>query len=85
MNIQPSGKPAVLYSAEDYLDTENLTFDAETGSITGYNGMNTRLTIPESIDGVPVKAIGKRALWEDPLLGYVNSSRGTGICWRRCF
>lgn len=26
---------------------------------TGYNGMNTRLTIPESIDGVPVKAIGK--------------------------
>ena len=37
LNIQPSGKPAVLYSAEDYLDTENLTFDAETGSITGYN------------------------------------------------
>ena len=35
LNIQPSGKPAVLYSAEDYLDTENLTFDAETGSITG--------------------------------------------------
>lgn len=34
--------------------------------------MNTRLTIPESIDGVPVKAIGKRALWEDPLLGYVT-------------
>lgn len=64
LNIQPSGKPAVLYSAEDYLDTENLTFDAETGSITGYNGMNTRLTIPESIDGVPVKAIGKRALWK---------------------
>lgn len=30
LNIQPSGKPAVLYSAEDYLDTENLTFDAET-------------------------------------------------------
>ena len=24
LNIQPSGKPAVLYSAEDYLDTENL-------------------------------------------------------------
>ena len=76
MNIQPSGKPAVLYSAEDYLDTENLTFDAETGSITGYNGMNTRLTIPESIDGVPVKAIGKRALWEDPLLGYVTLPEG---------
>lgn len=36
LNIQPSGKPAVLYSAEDYLDTENLTFDAETGSITGW-------------------------------------------------
>lgn len=76
LNIQPSGKPAVLYSAEDYLDTENLTFDAETGSITGYNGMNTRLTIPESIDGVPVKAIGKRALWEDPLLGYVTLPEG---------
>lgn len=76
LNIQPSGKPAVLYSAEDYLDTENLTFDAETGSITGYNGMNTRLTIPESIDGVPVKSIGKRALWEDPLLGYVTLPEG---------
>lgn len=76
LNIQPSGKPAVLYSAEDYLDTENLTFDAETGSITGYNGMNTRLTIPESIDGVSVKAIGKRALWEDPLLGYVTLPEG---------
>lgn len=76
LNIQPSGKPAVLYSAEDYLDTENLTFDAETGSITGHNGMNTRLTIPESIDGVPVKAIGKRALWEDPLLGYVTLPEG---------
>lgn len=76
LNIQPSGKPAVLYSAEDYLDTENLTFDAETGSITSYNGMNTRLTIPESIDGVPVKAIGKRALWEDPLLGYVTLPEG---------
>lgn len=76
LNIQPSGKPAVLYSAEDYLDTENLTFDAETGSITGHNGMNTRLTIPESIDGVSVKAIGKRALWEDPLLGYVTLPEG---------
>lgn len=76
LNIQPSGKSAVLYSAEDYLDTENLTFDAETGSITGYNGMNTRLTIPESIDGVPVKSIGKRALWQDPLLGYVTLSEG---------
>lgn len=76
LNIQPSGKSAVLYSAEDYLDTENLTFDAETGSITGYNGMNTRLTIPESIDGVSVKAIGKRALWEDPLLGYVTLPEG---------
>lgn len=76
LNIQPSGKPAVLYSAEDYLDTENLTFDAETGSITSYNGMNTRLTIPESIDGVPVKGIGKRALWEDPLLGYVTLPEG---------
>ena len=76
LNIQPSRKPVVLYSAEDYLDTENLTFDAETGSITGYNGMNTRLTIPESIDGVPVKAIGKRALWEDPLLGYVTLPEG---------
>ena len=76
LNIQPSRKPVVLYSAEDYLDTENLTFDAETGSITGYNGVNTRLTIPESIDGVPVKAIGKRALWEDPLLGYVTLPEG---------
>ncbi len=38
--------------------------------------MNTRLTIPESIDGVPVKAIGKRALWEDPLLGYVTLPEG---------
>lgn len=38
--------------------------------------MNTRLTIPESIDGVPVKAIGKRALWEDPLLGYMLLPEG---------
>ncbi len=38
---------------------ETYEFDAQTGTITGYNGNALDLTIPEDIDGVPVTAVGE--------------------------
>ena len=76
LEIQPSGKPAVLHTPDEYLDTENLIFDAETGTITGYEGTNARLTIPETIDGVPVKSIGKRAFAFHDILSYLTLPEG---------
>lgn len=61
--ILPSGTNAVR-PENSYEDNENLVFDAATGTVTGYTGSNFRLKIPESIDGVPVQAIGPKAFCE---------------------
>lgn len=49
--------------AEDYSDWtyKVLSEDTKTASITGYNGVDTELTIPEMINGYTVVRIGKEA------------------------
>lgn len=72
--IQPSGKNAV--PTEPVYDTENLIFDAATGTITGYNGYMTRLDIPAIIDGTAVIAIGDGAFQQNRYLCYLTLPEG---------
>lgn len=60
VSVQPSGKNAVVVENNGYVESE-FDFDASTGTITSYNGYATYLAIPETIGGVPVKAIGPEA------------------------
>jgi len=72
--IQPSGKNAVIY---DNPATEaDFTFDAATGTITGYTGTTARLQIPATIGGTPVKAIGEKAFYRNSALCYVIIPEG---------
>ena len=71
--IQPSGQPAVRY---DWTPApETLTFDAQTGTITGYTGDALRVDLPAEIDGTPVKAIGMYA-FERSRVVYVDIPEG---------
>ena len=60
LEIQPSGKNAVVVENNGFAE-EDFDFDASTGTIVAYNGFATYLAIPETIGGVPVKAIGAEA------------------------
>ncbi len=60
LEIQPSGKNAVVVENNGFAE-EDFDFDASTGTIVAYNGFATYLSIPETIGGVPVKAIGAEA------------------------
>ncbi len=55
VNISEDGK--ISYKAEG----GNFYFDSEKGVITGADKTITALTVPESIKGVPVKAISNQA------------------------
>ncbi|MGN0745186.1 MAG: leucine-rich repeat domain-containing protein [Aristaeellaceae bacterium] len=61
--LQPSGKNAVARPAANTGDW--FTFDAASGTITGYKEYHAWLEIPASIGGVAVKAIGKDAFRGD--------------------
>ena len=61
--LQPSGKSAVLPEAQRSEDW--FEFDASTGTITGYREYHAYVEIPETIGGVPVKAIGDSAFRGD--------------------
>lgn len=59
-HLQPSGQNAVIYettAADDW-----FSFDASTGTITGYTQYHAFVEIPESIGGVAVKAIADDAM-----------------------
>ncbi len=58
--IQPSGNAAVIVDNNGF-DEADFEFDAATGTITKYNAYATYLSIPETIGGAPVKAIGEGA------------------------
>ena len=62
-HLQPSGKNAPAREEQDKGDW--FTFDAETGTITGYAEYHAYVEIPESIGGVAVKAIGECAFASD--------------------
>lgn len=59
-DILPSGRNAILIDNADD-GAADFVLDASTGTITSYDGFATYLRIPETIDGVPVKAIGDEA------------------------
>ena len=58
--IQPSGNAAVIVDNNGFNEAD-FEFDAATGTITKYNAYATYLSIPETIGGAPVKAIGDGA------------------------
>ena len=62
-HLQPSGKNAVIPAKESHEDW--FTFDAATGTITGYREYHAYVEIPASIGGVAVKAIGPEAFKSD--------------------
>lgn len=56
------------------ITSEKLKFDKSTGTIVGYSGSNTVVTIPSEIDGIPVKSVGNGAFSPDN-----NSTKITSI------
>ena len=58
--LQSSGNAAVIVDNNGF-DEADFEFDAATGTITKYNAYATYLSIPETIGGAPVKAIGDGA------------------------
>ena len=61
--LQPSGRSAIL--PEEVRSEDWFEFDASTGTITGYREYYAYVEIPETIGGVPVKAIGDSAMASD--------------------
>lgn len=75
-NIQPGG-----YTAEEYTasatDARLFSFDAATGTITGYTGQYAPVvTVPAQIDGVAVTAIGEDALAHQYYMHMVELPKG---------
>lgn len=62
VSVQASGQNAVIVDNNGYTEGD-FDFDASTGTITSYNGFATYLSIPDTIGGTPVKAIGSEAFW----------------------
>ena len=75
VSVQPSGKNAVLVENNGYVEDE-FDFDASTGTITSYNGYATYLSIPETIGGAPVKAIGPEAFARHAYLAFLELPEG---------
>ena len=75
VSVQPSGKNAVVVENNGYVESE-FDFDASTGTITSYNGYATYLAIPETIGGVPVKAIGPEAFASHSYLAFLELPEG---------
>ena len=75
VSVQPSGKNAVVVENNGYVESE-FDFDASTGTITAYNGYATYLAIPETIGGVPVKAIGPEAFARHTYLAFLELPEG---------
>jgi len=81
--IQPSGKNAVVI---DWTAPESdFQFDAATGTITGYTGSASRIDIPATIGGVPVKSIGKQAFLQKYSLMYVTIPEGIESIEKQAF
>lgn len=57
--VLPSGANAVVYDWAT--DPSLFDFDAETGTITGFNGADVCVQVPAEIGGVAVKVIGESA------------------------
>ena len=82
-NIQPSGQNAVI--TETVTPEEEFEFDAETGTVTGWNGEAPRVAIPAEIGGVAVKAIGARAFYDKDFLFKVSIPDGVEVIGEEAF
>lgn len=81
--VQPSGKNAVVY---DHTAPEaDFTFDAASGTITGYSGNAAYLVIPSTIGGAAVKAIGEGVFMENPYLSIVDIPEGIEVIGKNAF
>ena len=58
--VLPSGEAAVIVDNNGF-EEDDFDFDRATGTITACNAYAAYLSIPETIDGVPVRAIGDNA------------------------
>ena len=84
VSVQPSGKNAVVVENNGYVESE-FDFDASTGTITAYNGYATYLSIPETIGGAPVKAIGPEAFARHTYLAFLELPEGLEHIGERAF
>lgn len=75
ITVQPSGKNAVIVD-NDGFRVEDFEFDAATGTIVKYTGDAVYMSIPETIGGVQVKAIGENAFQFNRNLAFVALSEG---------
>ncbi|MDD7412046.1 MAG: leucine-rich repeat protein, partial [bacterium] len=75
VSVQPSGKNAVIVENNGYVESQ-FDFDASTGTITSYNGFATYLSIPETIGGAQVKAIGPEAFASHSYLAFLELPEG---------
>lgn len=82
--IQPSGENAVAVDNNGF-DEGDFEFDAATGTITKYNAYATYLSIPETIGGVPVKAIGDGAFEFHYYLAVLELPEGLETIGERAF
>lgn len=74
-SVQSSGVNAVIVDNNGYVESE-FDFDAATGTITAYNGYATYLSIPETIGGAAVKAIGANAFYGHYYLAVLELPEG---------
>ena len=82
--ILPSGNTAVIVDNNGF-DEADFGFDKTTGTITAYNAYATYLSIPETIDGAPVKAIGDGAFEFNYYLAVLELPEGVESVGERAF
>lgn len=82
-HLQPSGKNAVPHETQDVESW--FTFDAATGTITGYTQHHAFVEIPESIGGVAVKSIGESAMSRNYELFAVTLPEGLETVGKEAF
>ncbi len=62
----PAAPPRNLVAAES-----ELSFDPATGTLLGYTGVSAAVQLPQQVGGVPLRAIGAKALFANPYLCYL--------------
>lgn len=83
-SIQPSGNAAEIVDNNGF-DEADFEFDAQTGTIVKYNAYATYLSIPETIGGAPVRAIGDGAFEFNYYLAVLELPEGLETIGNRAF
>ena len=75
ITVQPSGKNSVVVENDGFNESD-FEFDAATGTIVKYTGDAVYMSIPATIGGAPVKAIGENAFQFNRNLAFVTLPEG---------